>query len=84
MFCRNEKGEIFHSYSTYARGLDILVGTYSFLDLVPKGRDENPDLDHGLGAPPRRIRKEREQNGAFELRRKDVKKQQSFYQFLGQ
>jgi hypothetical protein len=29
-----------HTYSTYARGLDILVGTYNFLDLVPKGRDE--------------------------------------------
>ena len=41
VFYRNQKGEIFHSYSTYARGLDILVGTYSFLDLVPKGRDEN-------------------------------------------
>jgi predicted dithiol-disulfide oxidoreductase (DUF899 family) len=36
-------GDIFHTYSTYARGLDNLVGTYNFLDLVPKGRDENPD-----------------------------------------
>ena len=34
-------GEIFHSYSTYGRGLDILVGAYNFLDLVPKGRDED-------------------------------------------
>jgi predicted dithiol-disulfide oxidoreductase (DUF899 family) len=33
--------EIFHSYSTYGRGLDILVGAYNFLDLVPKGRDED-------------------------------------------
>ena len=33
----------FHTYSTYARGLDQLVGTYNFLDLVPKGRDENPE-----------------------------------------
>ena len=33
-------GDIYHTYSTYARGLDILVGTYNFLDLVPKGRDE--------------------------------------------
>lgn len=31
---------IFHTYSTYARGLDILVGAYNFLDFVPKGRDE--------------------------------------------
>ncbi|HXW16103.1 MAG TPA: thioredoxin family protein [Terriglobia bacterium] len=41
VFYKNEAGEIFHTYSTYARGLDILVGTYNFLDLVPKGRDED-------------------------------------------
>jgi len=39
-FARNERGEIFHTYSSYARGLDILVGTYNFLDMAPKGRDE--------------------------------------------
>jgi predicted dithiol-disulfide oxidoreductase (DUF899 family) len=33
--------EIFHTYSTYARGLDPLMGIYQFLDLVPKGRDED-------------------------------------------
>jgi len=33
--------EIFNTYSTYARGLDPLVGTYTLLDLVPKGRDED-------------------------------------------
>jgi predicted dithiol-disulfide oxidoreductase (DUF899 family) len=41
VFARDEAGEIFHTYSTYARGLDSLVGTYQFLDLVPKGRDED-------------------------------------------
>lgn len=40
VFYKNSEGEIFHTYSAYARGLDILVGTYNFLDLVPKGRDE--------------------------------------------
>lgn len=30
----------FHTYSSYARGLDMLVGTYNFLDMAPKGRDE--------------------------------------------
>jgi predicted dithiol-disulfide oxidoreductase (DUF899 family) len=40
VFYKDEAGEIFHTYSTYARGLDSLVGTYHFLDLVPKGRDE--------------------------------------------
>src|SRR3979411_1843863 len=43
VFYKGEDGQIFHTYSTYARGLDILVGTYNFLDFVPKGRDENPD-----------------------------------------
>ncbi len=41
VFYKNEAGEIFHTYSTYARGLDALVGTYQFLDLAPKGRDED-------------------------------------------
>ncbi len=41
VFYKNEAGEIFHTYSTYARGLDILVGTYNFLDFTPKGRDED-------------------------------------------
>jgi predicted dithiol-disulfide oxidoreductase (DUF899 family) len=34
-------GEIFHTYSVYARGLDPLVGTYTLLDMVPKGRSED-------------------------------------------
>jgi predicted dithiol-disulfide oxidoreductase (DUF899 family) len=40
VFTRNGAGDIFHTYSAYARGLDILIGAYNFLDLVPKGRDE--------------------------------------------
>jgi predicted dithiol-disulfide oxidoreductase (DUF899 family) len=40
VFYRDEAGNVFHTYSAYARGLDILVGAYNFLDLVPKGRDE--------------------------------------------
>jgi predicted dithiol-disulfide oxidoreductase (DUF899 family) len=41
VFYKDENGNVFHTYSTYARGLDILVGAYNFLDLVPKGRDED-------------------------------------------
>jgi predicted dithiol-disulfide oxidoreductase (DUF899 family) len=41
VFYKNDAGEIFHTYSSFARGLDILVGTYNFLDLAPKGRDED-------------------------------------------
>ena len=40
VFCKNAAGEIFHTYSSYARGLDIHLGAYNFLDLTPKGRDE--------------------------------------------
>lgn len=43
VFYRDEKGSVFHTYSTYARGLDILVGTYNLLDFAPKGRNEDPE-----------------------------------------
>ena len=39
VFSRTDQG-VFHTYSSYARGLDILVGAYNFLDFAPKGRDE--------------------------------------------
>ena len=41
VFAKDESGSIYHTYSSYARGLDNLVGTYNFLDLAPKGRDED-------------------------------------------
>jgi predicted dithiol-disulfide oxidoreductase (DUF899 family) len=40
VFTRNEVGEVFRTYSCYARGLDMLNGAYHHLDLVPAGRDE--------------------------------------------
>jgi predicted dithiol-disulfide oxidoreductase (DUF899 family) len=40
VFYRNEEGEVFHTYSSYGRGGDLLLGTYNYLDIVPKGRDE--------------------------------------------
>ncbi len=40
VFTSSGAGGIFHTYSAYARGLDMLVGTYNVLDLAPKGRDE--------------------------------------------
>jgi len=40
VFYKDKTGAVFHTYSTYARGLDILLGTYNFLDLTPKGREE--------------------------------------------
>jgi predicted dithiol-disulfide oxidoreductase (DUF899 family) len=41
VFFRDESGRIFHSYSSFARGIDILNTAYHYLDLVPKGRDEH-------------------------------------------
>lgn len=41
VFYKDGTGDIFHTYSSYARGLDMLVGAYNYLDLVPKGRDED-------------------------------------------
>ena len=40
VFHKDDSGAIFHTYSTYARGLDMINGAYHFLDLAPKGRDE--------------------------------------------
>ena len=40
VFHKDGTGDIFHTYSSYARGGDILVGAYNYLDLTPKGRDE--------------------------------------------
>jgi predicted dithiol-disulfide oxidoreductase (DUF899 family) len=41
VFYKDATGGIFHTYSSYARGLDILLGVYNILDMVPKGRDED-------------------------------------------
>ncbi len=41
VFVKGENGDVFHTYSCYARGLDMLNGAYHHLDLVPKGRDED-------------------------------------------
>ena len=42
LFYKNEAGEVFHTYSTFGRGVEAMMGTYSMLDLAPKGRDEKP------------------------------------------
>jgi len=41
VFIKNEQCEIFHTYSSYARGLDILINTYNYIDLTPIGRNED-------------------------------------------
>jgi predicted dithiol-disulfide oxidoreductase (DUF899 family) len=39
-FAMNEAGQVFHTYSTYGRGVEVMMGTYRMLDLTAKGRDE--------------------------------------------
>jgi len=41
VFCKNESGDVFHTYSCYGRGIDMVNGAYQFLDLVLKGRNED-------------------------------------------
>jgi predicted dithiol-disulfide oxidoreductase (DUF899 family) len=41
VFYKNDQGEIFHTYSAYARGVDMVNGAYQYMDLAPKGRDED-------------------------------------------
>lgn len=40
VFYKDPAGRVFHTYSTYARGIDMINTAYNLLDLVPKGRDE--------------------------------------------
>lgn len=42
VFFKDDTGAVFHTYSTYGRGVEVMMGTYSLLDLTPLGRDEAP------------------------------------------
>jgi predicted dithiol-disulfide oxidoreductase (DUF899 family) len=44
VFYKDQRGDIFRTYSSYARGLDMLVGAYNWLDLTPKGRNEKGNM----------------------------------------
>lgn len=47
VFYRDEAGDIFHTYSSFGRGDEQMIGTYMWLDITPKGRNEtgpNGDL----------------------------------------
>lgn len=45
VFAKGEDGAIYHTYSTYSRGLDMLNGAYHYIDLTPKGR--RSEKEHG-------------------------------------
>ncbi len=45
VFYKDAAGNVFHTYSSYTRGLDILLGTHNYLDLTPRGRNETGTMD---------------------------------------
>lgn len=47
VFARDSDGATYHTYSAYGRGVEVVMGTYHLLDLVPQGRDE-AGLDYGM------------------------------------
>jgi len=47
VFVKDDAGAIFHTYSTYGRGVEVMMGTYHLLDLTPQGRGER-DVPHKM------------------------------------
>ncbi len=47
VFYKDDAGAVFHTYSTYGRGVEVMMGAYNLLDLAPKGRDED-NLSYGM------------------------------------
>jgi predicted dithiol-disulfide oxidoreductase (DUF899 family) len=47
VFYKDDAGDVFHTYSTYGRGVEVMMGAYSLMDLTPKGRDER-DVPHKM------------------------------------
>lgn len=73
VFYRNDKGEIFRTFSSYGRGGEPLIGTYTLLDFVPKGRDEDENKMMGWlrrhdsyedGLTGKTLAQEKQQTGA--------------------
>jgi len=44
VFYKDRDGDVYHTYSTYSRGIDLLNGAYNYIDLTPKGRDEGNQI----------------------------------------
>lgn len=44
-FFKDEAGDVFHTYSTFGRGVEVMMGTYAMLDLMPKGRNETGGME---------------------------------------
>ena len=64
-FWKDDAGEVFHTYSTYGRGVEVMMHTYRLLDLTRQGpRRGRARLHHGMGAPPRPLRVRRRDDEA--------------------
>lgn len=48
VFLKSDAGEVFHTYSCYTRGVEIMMGTYNLLDITPKGRDEREEVENKM------------------------------------
>ena len=44
VFYKDDAGDVFHTYSTYRRGVEVMMGTYNLLDLTPLGRQEEDGI----------------------------------------
>ena len=44
-FFKGEAGDVYRTYSTFGRGVEVMMGTYAMLDLAPKGRNEKEGMD---------------------------------------
>ena len=59
VFYKDEAGQIFHTYSSFARGGEMFLGSYAFLDITPEGPRRNHQRQpHRLGSPPRPLRRQ--------------------------
>jgi predicted dithiol-disulfide oxidoreductase (DUF899 family) len=56
IFAKNESGEVFHTYSTFSRGIENLMGAFMWLDLTPKGRHQFDDGQSRLTEDDRDVR----------------------------
>jgi predicted dithiol-disulfide oxidoreductase (DUF899 family) len=67
VFYKNAAGDIFHTYSAYARGTELLAGAFNWLDLAPKGRNENGNMSwvrlHDEYEVPAAVARERQADG---------------------
>jgi predicted dithiol-disulfide oxidoreductase (DUF899 family) len=45
VFCKDDTGQVYHTYSSYARGNEEVIGVFVYLDLTPKGRNEKEIMD---------------------------------------